>query len=137
MNFPLGKSRLSSFFLRYLKIFLMWTIFKVFIEFTTIFFLFYVLVSWLQGMWELRSLTKDQACTPCIGRWTFIHWTAREVPRLSVWMPDQAPQDTGYPELSAGTLRPFLFSMKHIIQSSGQYPRERCRKLVKKGLFTH
>ena len=102
----------------------MWTIFKVFIEFITIFFVL-GLVSWLQGMWELRSLTKDEACTPCIGMWSFNHWTAREVPRLSVWMPDQTPQDTGYPELSAGTLRPFLFSVKHVIQSSGQHPRER------------
>ena len=49
--------------------FLMWTVFKVFTEFVTILLLFYVLVFWLQGMWELSSPTRDQTCTPpCIGR---------------------------------------------------------------------
>ena len=33
--------------------FLMWTIFKVFIEFVTILLLFYVVVFWLPGMWIL------------------------------------------------------------------------------------
>ena len=37
----------------------MWTIFKVFAEFVTLLFLFYVLVFWLQGMWDLSSLTRD------------------------------------------------------------------------------
>ena len=35
----------------------MWSIFKVFIEFVTIFFLFYVLVFWLQCMWDLSFPT--------------------------------------------------------------------------------
>ena len=35
--------------------FLMWTIFKVFIEFVTILLLFYVLVFWPRGMWDLSS----------------------------------------------------------------------------------
>ena len=42
-----------------LKIVLTWTIFKVFIEFVTILLLFYVLVSWPQGMWNLDPLTRD------------------------------------------------------------------------------
>ena len=37
----------------------MWTILKVFIEFVTILFLFYVLFFWSQDMWDLRSLTKE------------------------------------------------------------------------------
>ena len=46
---------------------LMWTVFKVFIEFVTIFLLFYfpfflllfyVLVFWPQGMWDIRPLTR-------------------------------------------------------------------------------
>ena len=53
---------------------------KVFIEFVTISLLFYVLVFWPQGMWDLSSLTRDQTCTPCIGRQSLNHWTAREVP---------------------------------------------------------
>ena len=30
-------------------------------------------------MWDLRSLARDQTCTPCIGRWGLKHWTSREV----------------------------------------------------------
>ena len=44
--------------------FLMWTIFKVFIEFVTILLLFPVLDFWLWGMWDLSSLTWCQTCTP-------------------------------------------------------------------------
>ena len=46
----------------------MCTIFKVFVEFVTILFLLYVLVSWPQVMQGLSSPTKDQARTACIGR---------------------------------------------------------------------
>ena len=37
-----------------------WTIFKVFIEFATILLLFYILVFWPWGMWDLGSLTRDK-----------------------------------------------------------------------------
>ena len=30
-------------------------------------FLFHALVSWLWGMWDLSSPTKDRTCIPCIG----------------------------------------------------------------------
>ena len=81
--------------------FLTWTIFKVFIEFVTILLLFYVLVFWPcfiefvtilllfyvlvfwpRGMWDFSSPTRDRTQTPCIGRWSFNHWTAREVPDI-------------------------------------------------------
>ena len=39
--------------------FFMWIIFKVFIEFITILLLFYVLVFWPQGMWDLSLLTRN------------------------------------------------------------------------------
>ena len=39
--------------------FLMWTLFKVFIEFVTILFLLYVLGFWPGGMWDLNSLTRN------------------------------------------------------------------------------
>ena len=71
-------SYVSSFF--FLKIFWMWTIFKVLIEFVTILLLFYVLVFWLQGMWDLSSLTRDRTRTSCIGRGSLNRWTTREVP---------------------------------------------------------
>ena len=57
-----------------------WTIFKVFIEFVTILLLFYVLVFWPQGMWDLSSLTRNWTRTPFIGRRSLNHWSAREVP---------------------------------------------------------
>ena len=48
--------------------FLTWIIFKVFIEFATILFLFYVLVFWPRDMCDPNSLIRDQTCTPCIGK---------------------------------------------------------------------
>ena len=46
----------------------MWIIFKVFTEFATILFLFYVLCNffffWLQGMWDLSSPTRDRMQSP-------------------------------------------------------------------------
>ena len=54
--------------------------FKVFIEFVTILLLFYVLVFWLRGMWDLSSPTLGRTRTPCIGRQSLNHWTTREVP---------------------------------------------------------
>ena len=48
--------------------FLTWIIFKVFIEFATILFLFYVLVFWPRDMCDRNSLIRDQTCTPCIGK---------------------------------------------------------------------
>ena len=64
----------------FLKIFLMWTIFRVFIEFVTILLLFYVLVFWPRSMWVLSSPTRDRTSIPCIGRQSLNHWTARKVP---------------------------------------------------------
>ena len=49
-------------------VFLMWTIFKVFIECITILFLFYVLVFWLRSMWDLSFPTRDWTCTPYVGK---------------------------------------------------------------------
>ena len=50
----------------------MWTIFKVSIKFVTILFLFYVLVFWSQGIWDLSSPTRDwtHSRTPCIEKWS-------------------------------------------------------------------
>ena len=42
--------------------------FKVFVEFITILFPFYVLVLGPWGMWDLSSLTGDGTWTSCIGR---------------------------------------------------------------------
>ena len=78
----------------FLKIFLMWAIFKVLVEFVTILLLFYVLVFWPQAMWDLSSPTRDRTHTLCIGRRSLNHWTAREVPdivNLASWFFPQGP----------------------------------------------
>ena len=48
--------------------FLMWIIFKVFIEFVTLLLPFYVLVFWSQSIRDLSSPTEDQSCTPCVTK---------------------------------------------------------------------
>ena len=59
-----------------------WTelIFIVFIKFVTVLLLFYVLVIWLQCMWDLRFPTGDRTHTPCVGRQSLNHWTTKEFP---------------------------------------------------------
>ena len=52
----------------------------MFIKSVTILLLVYALLFCLNGMWDLGFLTRDRACTPCIGRQSLNHWTAREVP---------------------------------------------------------
>ena len=64
-----GKISVSTHIIFYLKnffkrFFLMRTMFKAFVEFVTIVFLFYVLVFWPQGIWELSSPTRDPTHTP-------------------------------------------------------------------------
>ncbi|XP_057565576.1 microtubule-associated serine/threonine-protein kinase 3 isoform X3 [Hippopotamus amphibius kiboko] len=39
----------------------------------------FVLVFWPRGMWDLSSPTRDQTCTPCLGRSSLNQKTAREV----------------------------------------------------------
>ena len=56
--------------MNFLKTFLMWAIFKVFIEFVTILLLFSVLAFWTRGMWDLSSSTRDWTCSP-------LHWKAK------------------------------------------------------------
>ena len=58
--------------------FLMWAIFKVFIDFVKN-IAFNVLVFWLQGMWKFSSLTRDWTHSSCIGRQSLNHWTSMEV----------------------------------------------------------
>ena len=81
-------------------IFLMWMIFKVFIEFVTILLPFYALgfffFFWLQSMWELSSLTRDWTRTPCVGRQSLNHWTTREVP-ISIRSSHLVPSFISFP----------------------------------------
>ena len=66
------------------KIFLMWTILKLF-DFATVLLLFHVLVFWPQGIWGLSSLTRNLSTyTPYTGRQSLNHWTTKEVPTFSI-----------------------------------------------------
>ena len=60
----------------------MWTIFKGFVEFVTIWLLFHFWGFFFLVARYLSSPTRDQNPTPCIGRPNLNHWTTREVP---VW----------------------------------------------------
>ena len=40
------------------------------------------------GTWDLRSLTRDGTCVPCIGRRILNHWTTREAP-TPVFLPGE------------------------------------------------
>ena len=52
-------------------------------EFVIISLLFFMLLSfWPEGMWNLRLLTDDGICTPCIAKWNHNLWTTRDVPNL-------------------------------------------------------
>ena len=62
-----------------------WTIFKVFIEFATIWLLFHILLLGPWSIWDLSSPTRVQTHTSCFGRWSLNNQTSREVPPLSVF----------------------------------------------------
>ena len=47
--------------------------------------LFYVLVFWPRGMWDLSSLTRDRTCSPCTGRQSLNRWATREVPLVFIF----------------------------------------------------
>ena len=88
-NFPM-LLHFQIFFFFFLKIFFFfWCgpfFFKVFIEFVTILLLFYVLVFWPQGTWDLSSPTRGWTRTPCTGRQNLKHWTTSEVPFLDLYL---------------------------------------------------
>ena len=63
------------------RFFFIWILLKVFIEFVTILFLFYALEFWPRGMWDISFLIRDQIHISFIWRWSFNHWTTREVPQ--------------------------------------------------------
>ena len=80
IDHPLVSTNLFlKFFKKMIFFFLMWTIFKVFIECVTILLLFYVLFFWQRGMGDLCYPTRDGTLTPCVGRQSLNHWNAREV----------------------------------------------------------
>ena len=42
--------------------------------------LFYVLIFWLPGMWDISSPTRNWIQTPCIERWSLNQWIVRKLP---------------------------------------------------------
>ena len=67
--------------------FLMWTIFKVFIEFITVSLLSYVLVFLATRHVGSQLPDQDWNCTSCIGKWSINPWITREVPIYLLFMP--------------------------------------------------
>ena len=66
--------------------FLMWTIFKVFIEFITILLLSYVLVFLAtRHVWS-QLPDQDWNLTSCIGKWSINPWITREVPTYMLFI---------------------------------------------------
>ena len=57
---------LCSFKKYFLKDVLMWTIFKVFIEFVTILLLFHVFVFWTQDLWILAPRPGIEPTSPAV-----------------------------------------------------------------------
>ena len=49
----------------------------IYMPFSFFFLMFWF--CWPRGMWDLSSLTRGRTRTPCIGRGSLNHWTAREV----------------------------------------------------------
>ena len=45
-------------------------------------FVFFNLLATPHCVWDPSSLTRDQTHTPCIGRQSLNHWTAREFPSV-------------------------------------------------------
>ena len=47
------------------------------------------------GTWDLSSLTRDQTCSPCTGRWSVNRWTTRDIPHQNLtwrsWDWDRLP----------------------------------------------
>ena len=75
--------------------FLMWTFKKkkVFIEFVTILLLlFYVLVFWLWGIWDLSSLTGIKPSPSVLKVQSLDHWIPIEVPCHAHFWTSQSPQ---------------------------------------------
>ena len=78
---------LSSFSLFFvLKIFLIWTIFKVFIDLLPHCFFFVFRFFWLRAVWDPGSLTRPWTHTPCTGRWILNHWTSRGLPSFVLFL---------------------------------------------------
>ena len=66
--------------------FLMWTIFKVFIEFVIILLLFYVLVFWPWGMWDLSTPTGIEPVPPALeGKVSTTGPPGKSLPCLLTW----------------------------------------------------
>lgn len=65
----------------------MWTIFKVFIEFDTILFLFYILVFWPPAMWDLNSRSETELASHALEVEVLITGPLRKFPILIFTMP--------------------------------------------------
>ena len=95
---------LPNQFLLLKNIFLMWTIFKVFIDLLQYCFFFFFLMCWFCGREprDLSCLTRNQICTPALGEQSPDHSTARETPVSTFHLGCTPATVTSYPALFSG-----------------------------------
>ena len=100
--------------------FLMWTTFKVFIEFVAAWLLlFYVLAFWPRGMWDLSSPTKDQKHIRCVGSKVPTSGPAGKSPLDSSTSSPPSRQPLPVPPLS----EPSLFPLSSALGKGASKPR--------------
>ena len=79
------------------------------------------LVFWPRGMWDPSSPSRDRTCTPCIGRRSPNHWTAREVPLIvfdpKISLPKIQPK---YTDVSAQRLFDQILKYKQTLKMNNQ-----------------
>jgi len=79
-------------------------------------FLFYVLVFWPWGMWDLGSLTRDQTQSPHVGTWSLNLWTTRKVPPLTFLLAEHTSPDRDW-KYEMPSQHPLLVAWSHSLIS--------------------
>ena len=94
---------LPNQFLLLKNIFLMWTIFKVFIDLLQYCFFFF-LMCWCCGRepWDLSCLTRNQICAPALREQSPNHSTTRETPVSTFHLGCTPAPVTSYPAVFSG-----------------------------------
>ena len=111
---------LFFYFFKIFFFFLMWTTFKVFIEFVAAWLLlFYVLAFWPRGMWDLSSPTKDQKHIRCVGSKVPTSGPAGKSPLDSSTSSPPSRQPLPVPPLS----EPSLFPLSSALGKGASKPR--------------
>ena len=101
----------------------------------------FVLVFCPQGMWDLRSLTRDKIYTPCIGRRSLSHWTTREVPQIVVLLIFKDKWIRSGLTRGCWLTSCCLWELEHLLEHRDSlidvdWPGENCRQLANESIST-